>query len=67
MKSFLKNHDIDLNEYDKNGYNALHYAIKSEKPEIVKIFLNFKNDEENSYLAFKADPNKETKNKANQI
>ena len=67
VKSFLKNHAIDLNEYDKNGYNALHYAIKSEKPEIVKIFLNFENDEENSYLVFKADPNKETKNKANQI
>lgn len=64
VKSFLKNHALDLNEYDKSGYNSLHYAIKSEKPEIVKILLNIDNEE---FLAIKADPNKETKDKANQI
>ena len=65
-KSFLKNHSLDLNECDKSGYNALHYAIKSEKPEIVKLMLNAENEEENS-LSTKADPNKETKDKVNQI
>jgi len=64
VKPFLKNHALDLNEYDKSGYNSLHYAIKSEKPEIVKVLLNIDNEE---FLAIKADPNKETKDKANQI
>ena len=66
VKSFLKNHTFDLNEYDKNGYNSLHYAIKSERPEIVKILLKSENEEENSQSFF-ADPNKETKDKLNQI
>ena len=65
-KSFLKNHTLDLNECDKSGYNALHYAIKSEKPEIVKLMLNSENEDDNS-LSAKADPNKETKDKVNQI
>ena len=64
VKPFLKNHALDLNEYDKSGYNSLHYAIKSEKPEIVKVLLNMENEE---FLSIKADPNKETKDKANQI
>ena len=66
VKTFLNNHSLDLNEYDKNGYNLLHYAIKSEKPEIVKFMLSSENEEENS-LSTKADPNKETKDKLNQI
>ena len=66
IRQFLKNHTLDLNEYDKSGYNALHYAIKSEKPEIVKLMLNAENEDENS-LSSKADPNKETKDKLNQI
>ena len=66
MKTFLNKHSLDLNEYDKNGYNLLHYAIKSEKPEIVKFMLSSENEEENS-LSTKADPNKETKDKLNQI
>ena len=37
VKNFLRNNTLDLNALDKNGYNALHYAIKSELPEIVKI------------------------------
>ena len=66
IKTFLNNHSLDLNEYDKNGYNLLHYAIKSEQPEIVKFMLSSENEEENS-LSTKADPNKETKDKLNQI
>ena len=66
IKTFLNKHSLDLNEYDKNGYNLLHYAIKSEKPEIVKFMLSSENEEENS-LSTKADPNKETKDKLNQI
>ncbi len=66
VKTFLKEHTLDVNEYDKNGYNALHYAIKSEKPEIVKLMLSSDNEEEN-FLSTKADPNKETKDKLNQI
>jgi hypothetical protein len=30
-KSFLHNHALDLNECEKSGYNALHYAIKAER------------------------------------
>ena len=66
IKTFLNKHSLDLNEYDKNGYNLLHYAIKSEKPELVKFMLSSENEEENS-LSTKADPNKETKDKLNQI
>ena len=65
VKSFLHNHVLDLNEYDKNGYNALHYAIKSERPEIVKVMLSIGTDED--YLSIRADPNKETKDKNNNI
>lgn len=65
-KSFLKDHTLDLNDCDKNGYNALHYAIKSEKPEIVKLMLTSENEKDN-FLSSKADPNKETKDKLNQI
>ena len=66
-KQFLKNHSLDLNECDKNGYNALHYAIKSEKPELVKLMLGSENEDENAASALRADPNKETKDKTNQI
>ena len=65
VKSFLHNHVLDLNEYDKNGYNALHYAIKSERPEIVKVMLSIGTDEDS--LSIRADPNKETKDKNNNI
>ena len=65
VKSFLKNHVLDLNEYDKNGYNALHYAIKAERSDIVKIMLSIGTDEET--ISIKADPNKETKDKNNNI
>ena len=65
VKSFLKNHVLDLNEYDKNGYNALHYAIKAERADIVKIMLSIGTDEET--ISIKADPNKETKDKNNNI
>ena len=64
-KSFLKNHVLDLNAYDKSGYNALHYAIKAESPEIVKLMLSIESEDE--YLSIKADPNKETKDKNNNI
>ena len=66
VKQFLKNHTLDLNKCDKSGYNALHYAIKSEKPELVKIMLASENEEENS-LSTLADPNKETNDKTNHI
>ena len=67
VKQFLRNHTLDLNECDKSGYNALHYAIKSEKPELVKLMLASENEEENSLSSLRADPNKETKDKTNQI
>ena len=66
VKTFLKNHTLDLNEYDKNGYNALHHSIKLEKPEIVKLMLSSENEQEEN-LSSKADPNKETKDKINKI
>ena len=65
-KSFLHNNVLDLNECDKSGYNALHYAIKSEKPEIVKLMLSLGLDDDDS-LSIKADPNKETNDKNNNI
>ena len=66
-KQFLKNHSSDINECDKSGYNALHYAIKSEKPELVKLMLGSENEDENAASTLRADPNKETKDKTNQI
>ena len=65
-KSFFHNHALDLNECDKSGYNALHYAIKSENPEIVKLMLSLGSEEDDS-LSSKADPNKETNDKNNNI
>ena len=65
-KSFLHNHALDLNECDKSGYNALHYAIKSESPEIVKLMLFLGQDDDDS-LSIKADPNRETSDKNNNI
>ena len=64
VKNFLRNNTLDLNALDKNGYNALHYAIKSELPEIVKIMLSSGNEDDTS---IKADPNIETKDKINNI
>ena len=64
VKNFLRNNTLDLNALDKNGYNALHYAIKSELPEIVKIMLSSGNEDDAS---IKADPNIETKDKINNI
>ena len=69
IKSFLRNNVIDFNEYDKNGYTAFHYAIKSERPEIVKLLLDLNNTEEEAEnpSSIKIDPNKETKDKTNNI
>lgn len=37
---FLKKQkNIDLNKLDNHGYNFLHYAIKTESPEIVNLML----------------------------
>ena len=65
-KSFLHNNVLDLNECDKSGYNALHYAIKSENAEIVRLMLSLGLDDDDS-LSIKADPNKETNDKNNNI
>ena len=65
-KSFLHNHVLDLNECDKSGYNALHYAIKSERADIVKLMLTLGEKDDES-LSIKADPNKETNDKNNNI
>ena len=47
-KSFLHNNVLDLNECDKSGYNALHYAIKSENAEIVRLMLSLGLDDDDS-------------------
>ena len=65
-KSFLHNNVLDLNECDKSGYNALHYAIKSENAEIVRLMLSLGLDDDDS-LSIKPDPNKETNDKNNNI
>lgn len=45
FKSFLKSNRVDLNAIDSHGYNALHYAIRKENPNLVNIFLTFENEE----------------------
>lgn len=47
VNSFLKKNIVDLNKLDKDGYNSLHHAIKSENPDIVNIILTINNEEEN--------------------
>ena len=37
--SFIRNNTFDINQLDSHGYNPLHYAIKLEKVDIVKILL----------------------------
>jgi ankyrin repeat protein len=38
--NYVKTNIIDYDKLDSNGYNLLHYAIKSEHPEIVGVLLN---------------------------
>lgn len=47
IASYLKKNNIDLNKLDSLGYNCLHYAIKSENPDIVNLFLTVKEDSTN--------------------
>lgn len=42
--SYIKINEVDVNKLDKFGYNILHYAIKSDKPDIVNLILNPSDD-----------------------
>ena len=45
ITNFIKKHNIDINKLDNHGYNFLHYAIKTENPNIVNLLLNTHNNE----------------------
>ncbi len=62
--NFLKHNRVDLNILDPQGYNMLHYAIKTENYDLVNLFLNL--DEEN-YITEKASPNVLTSNEKDGI
>lgn len=55
ISTFLSKNLLDLNKIDSNGYNCLHYAIKTENPDIVNLLLT---DQENG--AAPANPNIDT-------
>ena len=40
VSTFLLKNEVNLNITDNHGYNCLHYAIKSEKPEIVSLLIS---------------------------
>ena len=65
--SFIRNNTFDINQLDSHGYNPLHYAIKLEKVEIVKILLFIEPKEKEEIEIQKSDPNIETKDIKNDI
>ena len=65
--SFIRNNNFDINQLDSHGYNPLHYAIKLEKVEIVKILLFIEPKEKEEIEIQKSDPNIETKDIKNDI
>lgn len=64
FKAFLKNNRVDLNAIDSHGYNALHYAIKTEHPDLVNLFLTFEYEES---PIDKANPNLEIRDMTHHI
>ena len=65
--SFIRNNTFDINQLDSHGYNPLHYAIKLEKVDIVKILLFIEPKEKEEIEIQKSDPNIETKDIKNDI
>ena len=63
IAAFLKSNEVDVNKLDKNGYNILHYAIKTDSPEIVSLVLNSFEESKNK----PADPNIKTEDEAKNI
>jgi len=64
ISNFLKNNIIDLNKLDSHGYNILHYAIKSQNPDLVYLFVNLDSE---LYITEKANPNFITGDQHNQV
>lgn len=63
ITSYVKVYEVDVNKIDRMGYNILHYAIKSDVPDVVNLFLN-PSDE---YKIKPADPNITTQDEAKNI
>jgi ankyrin repeat protein len=61
--NLVKNSVMDYDKIDNSGYNLLHYAIKSENPEIVQLLLNTNGE----YSANPANPNIQTSDLHNGI
>ena len=61
IQSFLKNNILNLDENLNTGYNCLHFAIKTENPDIVSLLFS---DSETGTLS--ANPNVETKDVKNE-
>ncbi len=61
--SYIRINEVDVNKLDRSGYNILHYAIKSDVPDVVNLFLN-PSDE---YKIKPADPNITTQDEAKNI
>lgn len=71
ISTFLKNNSVDLNKLDKDGYNCLHYAIKTENADIVNLLLTINTDDaiqkDNVLLTTPANPNINTKDDKKEI
>jgi len=61
---FLKSNSVNFDLLDSNGYNCLHYAIRTENADIVSILLF---PEANSLITLAADPNIATKDSKKDI
>jgi ankyrin repeat protein len=61
--SYIRIHEVDVNKLDRTGYNILHYAIRSDVPDVVNLFLNPSEE----YKIKPADPNITTQDEAKNI
>lgn len=62
INSYIEKHKVNLDILDQHGYNSLHYAIKSENPDIVNLFLTC-----DLPLTVPANPDTETKDTKKNI
>ncbi len=62
IEKFLNTNILNVNQLNQQGYNILHFAIKTENPDIVYMLF-----QENSMENVKADPNINTKDTKSNI
>lgn len=62
INSYIEKYKVNLDLLDQHGYNSFHYAIKSENPDMVNLFLTC-----DFPLTVAANPDTETKDTKKDI